>query len=193
MWTWKSIITKTEDELVSMQTRIMTIHIQIQINYFLVCALCMCCCCCVCRCMYTCMYTCVEDRGWHQASVLYHFFTLYFDTMCLEIKDFTKLDGQRPHKVLLSLPPRARITGMWCQACLFTWMLGSMWIQVPMLAQHTVYWLNWLSPYPQVSSADCSDWSAPIPLTQEMLSAVPVHRGRLFCVEKVPYRVRRVF
>lgn len=33
----------------------------------------------------------------------------------------------------------------------------------------------------------------PTPLTQEIFSAAPVHRGRLFCVENVPYGVRQVF
>lgn len=149
----------------------------------------MCSCCCVCRCMYIRMYTCVEARGWHQASFLYNFSTLYFDTVCLDIKDLAKLDGQRPHKALLSLPPRARITGMCCQACLFIWMLR-IHVNSGPHACTTYSLLNKLSPHPQVSSADCSwsqmVWSAPTSLTQEMLSAVPVHRGRLFCVENVP-------
>lgn len=92
----------------------------------------------------------------------------------------------------MSLPPGARITGMWCQACLFTWMLR-IHVDSGPHACTTYSLLTKLSPHPQVCSADCSDWSAPTPLTQEKLSAAPVHRGRLFCVENVPYGVRQVF
>lgn len=92
----------------------------------------------------------------------------------------------------MSLPPGARITGMWCQACLFTWILR-IHVDSGPHACTTYSLLTKLSPHPQVCSADCSDWSAPTPLTQEIFSAAPVHRGRLFCVENVPYGVRQVF
>ena len=65
-------------------------------------------------------------------------------------------------------------------------------------ARTTYSLLTKLSPHPQVTSADCADWSqtvqsAPTALAREMLSAVPAHRGQFFCVEIVPYGVHQVF
>lgn len=77
---------------------------------------CACSCCCVYRCMYTCMYMCVEARGWYQASFLSSS-TCIFDTVSTTVLgekrlDKTRYDGQQAPMVLLSLPPRARVTGM---------------------------------------------------------------------------------